>query len=584
MGLFSDQCKQNYKGSAFFAQLWQSLLVLGVTVLVCRPALALDIHCPQVQTSLKYLQQHKMASSLQHVQWLIDSKLLQHSKEISHLTNKQLLQYVRRLHMHIEADPEKWHAQMSVQSRGRLMAWWQDRLEGMQRRVAGLGIEVDGMRFHHQRDWVHIMGRAVEQVPATPAAVMLDSDVIIQSDALSGALQLHINNEGVHARMYSPLEQEQRYLDKDFLQALPQELFAWTAVHIHDNNRHVVQALIETLDDVMHMAASEQLRAYTANMLESYTGELFLGFTNIDHDFEFVLACEKNNSIPLNIMKSGLDEEKMIYVMRGDKRLVLAHNARIARQLSGDQEVAFPQQIPERILQHEQLASAAYVDTVSLAQLYYKALPMLRHYSDRIGTQEFNMLRNSLREMLPQSQAMLLCTYAADEQLVTDARHIGQAGIIGLGMSLCYRYAASERLNESQFVLQAFERIQQQREQEKGWPRRMSYQKGAMDLCYLQPMEDQEFDLPVLIENPARHAGLGSFVVFSNGKHKFFPGREIWNHAQHLAQQHGVCYWHDWQAQQQAFRPLQDASRRVSLESEQMRELFEILQRQEAGR
>ena len=577
MGLFPSQVKQKHF-------VIKSLYALGLTLLLCLPAKALEIHCPQVQKSLTYLQQHKQAASLQHVQWLIDSKLLQHSKEISHLSNKHLIQYVRRIHMHIEENPEQWHAQMSVQNKGRLMAWWQDRLEGMQRRVAGLGIESDGMRFHHQQDWVHVMGRAVTRVPQIPAAMMLHSDAIIQSDALSGALQIHINDNGVHARMYSQKQAQQRYINKTLLKELPQELFAWTVVHIHDQNRHLVQALMQKLDDVLHIAASKQLRAYTHSLVESYTGELLLGFTNIDHDFEFVLACEQGTGFDISQYKSGLNEEKMLYVVPGAKRIAFAHNARIARQLSGEQEVTFPQQVPEEILKHEHVASAAYVDTVSLAQLYYKALPMLRHYSDRIGTQEFNMLRNSLREMLPQTQAMIMSTHLADDQLVMEAQHIGQASIIGLGMSLCYRYAASERLNESQFVLQAYERIQQQREIEQAWPRRMTFEKDTIDLCYLQPMEDQEFDLPVLIENPARHAGVGSFVVFSNGKHKFFPGREIWNQAQTLARHNGVCYWQDWQAQQHLFRPMQDASRRVSLESEQMRELFEILQKQEAGR
>ena len=589
MGLFPSTAKFTQVINQLHNQLIEQGLMRGflsvaMALSFCLHASALEVQIPNVQQTLKHMEQHDQAPSIQHLQWLLESKILENSKEAGHLFNRHVIQHAQHVRVHLADNPERWYAQMRMLNRGRLLAWWQDRLEGMQRQVPGLGIEADGMRFQHQKNWVHIMGRAVEALPQTQEPANINADILIQSALLSGALELNFKKNGLNARMYGPKRAGQALIDKSFLEQLPQELFAWTVFHINDDNRDLVSALLHELEDVLQVSASERMLMHVKEIVSQLNGEVLLGFTNIDHEFEFVVACTERTDIMKSIHAFVGKERKELFVENGNGRLVLSHNVRIARQLSGQQEVSFPQHLPEQISKQEQLATAAYIDTITLAQLYYKALPMLRHYSDNIGTQEFNILRNSLREMLPQSQSMVLTAHFADDQYVLEAKHIGQASIIGLGMSLCYRYAASDQNTEAQFVLQAFEHVQQQRSKEKAWPQRMSFIKSAQDLCYLEPLEYSDFDLPVIIENPARHGGAGSFVVFSNGKHKFFAGREIWNQAQQLAKRSGTSYWQDWQLQEQQFRPMQDSSRRVSLESEQMRQLFEILHNQEAGR
>jgi hypothetical protein len=100
----------------------------------------------------------------------------------------------------------------------------------------------------------------------------------------------------------------------------------------------------------------------------------------------------------------------------------------------------------------------------------------------------------------------------------------------------------------------AYQQVSTYLKTHRQWPRSGGdIALNPADFCYLKAEGELHFVVPVLIENPARNNGRGSYVAFSNGEIRFYEGRSIWNRAVYLRGDGGGSYWDDWTLQHKEF-------------------------------
>ena len=551
------------------------------------PLLCLEAEIPDVKHSMETLQENGNAALFQHAHLLLETNLLRQSREMKQVLNKQILSFAKHCRFQYDPDSQKWSLGITSESPGRLQAWWQDQLESMNCLVPGLGIERSGLRFHKKGAEIHVLSRNVSALPKFNQLIDKEEKaLLVYKTANNKPMSVHVNEQGINITGTQKTSQEYqaRTLDKAVLEAIPQEIFAWTMFNLNNGNRAQVKFLLAQASDIVQVAASKELRDILNTIVSDYNGQVFLGLSAANHGFELVLMCDE---VPLvktlraSVQAANEKEAKTLFHSSGGQRVVFAHNLRTAEILSFDRSNNFPQKLPERIRDQQNLEAAGYVNTLILAQQYYDALPMLRHYSDHVGTQELNMLRSSLRDMVPHFKSMVFTAVRENEEIDIRIDGAGNSLVLATGLSLCYRYAATEQKDASQYIMKAYEQITLARQQGGLWPVHLARQTNGrlFDCCYLKPEEADDFDLPVLIENPARHAGLGSYVVLSNGKTSFVQGRRLWNKALQIKERSEGSYWMDWQSEHHVLMALQDVSRQVSLEAQQMRQIFLQLDR-----
>ncbi len=556
--------------------------------LLCLPLTAVDIYVPDFQETNRNIVNNNFTPLCEHAQLLIDSQVFNQASQFDEVLGNKILPNTNSAHLYLGRNPQEWLVQLQIKNKNHLQAWWQSQLEQLQRNVPGLGIERNGLHLSRKANSVNIMGKRVQQLPQRRDMSHERADVIITGFGSEHVARMYFSDVGLRMSMQVPYAPENPlYIDKTFISELPQEMFAWCTLVINDDTRPLVLNNFDLLSTFVRPYVKNVSFDSIRQSLHKFEGELFLGMSHAKDGLDINIAMTRNHHSDqlVSTFIQGdagvvrLSKQRELVVMQGKNRWIASTSIHIAQILSGKRHIHFPQMLPERISKEQEMVAAGYTNTLALAQKYYDMLPMMKQHSDRVDIQEITLLRQTLKRMVPHLQEAVCVAKHQDGELHIKGEGLGSACIMAFGSALCQQKAWQKNESDTSYIMETFESLTNEFKQQQAWPMRLAMPAHKrVNICYLRPEEDQDFDLPVLIENPARHNGRGSYVVFSNGEVQFFKGRAIWNRGQELVYEGASSNWVDWKNHQHLFRPLQDSSRRMGINDEEIQIMFEQLE------